>query len=91
VTTWVDTSAPDIDVPVLLVTVAHHTGDYSILRDEFRPDTTNLFDPDAGLTPDIKEQARALASETLQCHLDDGLPQAPPPSRDQLRKAIAFC
>jgi 4-hydroxyacetophenone monooxygenase len=78
------------DVPVLLVSVAHLTGDYSILRDEFRPDTSNLFDPNAGLSEETMAKAREAATETLARHLSEGGAQAPAPSDTQLTQAIAF-
>lgn len=78
------------DVPVLLVSVAQLTGDLSILRDEFRPDALNLFDPAAGLSPETQAEARALAAEALRRHVDEGRDPAPPPSDGELRSMIAF-
>jgi 4-hydroxyacetophenone monooxygenase len=78
------------DVPVLLVSVAQLTGDLSLLRPEFRPDASNLFDPAAGLSPERQSEARALAVAALRRHLDEGRPPAPPPTDDQLREMIAF-
>jgi 4-hydroxyacetophenone monooxygenase len=86
----VEQMVAEADVPVLLVAVAQLTGDLSILRDEFRPDITNLFDPNAGLTEESMAKARALAAEVLGSHLDAGRPAAPPPTDDQLRTMIAF-
>jgi len=77
------------DVPVLLVTVAHHTGDLSILRPEFRPDSSNLFDPDAGLSPETQGQARELALQTLIAYQGEGRKPAEPSDSD-IRAMIAF-
>jgi len=78
------------DVPVLLVSVAQLTGDLSLLRDEFRPDTTNLFDPAAGLTPEAQAEGRRLAAEALRKHIEEGREPAPRPDGDRLVKMIAF-
>jgi 4-hydroxyacetophenone monooxygenase len=80
----------EADVPVLLVSVAQLTGDYTILRPEFRPDITNLFDPNAGLTEEVMAEARELCAEVLQEHLDAGRDPAPPPTDEQLRRSIAY-
>jgi 4-hydroxyacetophenone monooxygenase len=80
----------EADVPVLVMSVAQLTGDDTILRPEFRPDITNLFDPNAGLTEEVMAEARELCAEVLQAHLDAGRDPAPPPSDDQLRAMIAY-
>ncbi len=85
-----EAAVAEADVPVLLVTVAHHTGDLSILRPEFRPDSSNLFDPDAGLSPETQAAARFLAAETLRRYQGEGRKSAPPPSESDLRAMIAF-
>jgi 4-hydroxyacetophenone monooxygenase len=80
-------AAADADAPVLLVAVAHHTGDLSILKPEFRPDTSNLFDPNAGLSLETQAEMRELAVATLRAHGD--APSAVV-SRAALRQMIAF-
>src|SRR5438105_2389260 len=80
----------DADVPVLLVSVAQLTGDLSLLRDEFRPDTTNLFDPAAGLSPEAQAEGRRLAAQALRKYIEEGRQPAPQPRGDQLVKMIAF-
>lgn len=89
VETSLDAAVADADVPVMLVSVAQLTGDLSILRDEFRPDALNLFDPAAGLSPQAQADARTLATEALQRHLDER--REPATITDaQLRQMIAF-
>lgn len=78
------------DVPVLLVATAQLTGDLSILREEFRPDALNLFDPAAGLSPQAQADARALVVEKLRAHIEEGRAPAAPPSDEQLQAMIAF-
>ena len=80
----------DADVPVLLVAVAHLTGDLSLLRDEFRPDHSNLFDPTAGLSQQAMDEGRALAAQALEEHASDLGRVVPPPTDDQLDTMIAF-
>jgi 4-hydroxyacetophenone monooxygenase len=86
----VDDAVADADVPVLLVSVAQLTGDLSLLRDEFRPDASNLFDPNAGISPEHQAQARRLAADALRRHLESGRPPAPAPDDAALRRMIAF-
>jgi 4-hydroxyacetophenone monooxygenase len=85
-----ESAVAEADVPVLLVSVAQYTGDLSILRDEFKPDTLNLFDPNAGLSEQALADARALCAEVLGRHLAEGLPPAPPPDDEQLQTMISF-
>ena len=86
----IEAAVADADVPVLLVSVAQLTGDLSLLREEFRPDATNLFDPAAGLSADAQQEARRLAAEALRRHLDEGREPAPAPDDATLRRMMAF-
>lgn len=86
----IDAAVADADVPVLLVSVAQLTGDLSLLRDVFRPDLSNLFDPNAGISPENQAKARALAAEALRKHFDEGREPAPAPQDGQLFAMIAF-
>ncbi|MER7003951.1 NAD(P)/FAD-dependent oxidoreductase [Dactylosporangium sp. NPDC000555] len=54
----------DAELPALLMTVAHLTGDSSILRDDLRCDGW-LFLPQGGLTAGQREEARSLAAGVL--------------------------
>jgi 4-hydroxyacetophenone monooxygenase len=78
------------DVITLLLAVAHHTGDRSVLRDELRPDPLLLLQPDAGFTEAQIAQVRSLALEALRRHRDAGAPPAPVPTADELRSLIEF-
>src|SRR6516162_698433 len=63
------------DVHPLLCAVAQRTGDFSLLRDEFTPDQTQLLQPGRGLGPEQEDGARRLAVETLAAHQDAGAPE----------------
>jgi 4-hydroxyacetophenone monooxygenase len=80
----------DAPVPPLLAAVAHLTGDYSLLRDELRPDLNRTLEPNAGYSTEQLELARRLAADALIAHRDRGRPAAPPPSDDQLRRVVEF-
>jgi 4-hydroxyacetophenone monooxygenase len=80
----------EADVPVLLVSVAQLTGDLSLLRDEFKPDSTNLFDPAAGISAEHQAEARAVAAEALRRHVEEGRAAAPPPDDEELRTMLTF-
>src|SRR6476660_1349608 len=45
-------SLTDAQIPPLLASVAHLTGDLSIVRDDLLPDLTRMLEPDAGYSPD---------------------------------------
>jgi 4-hydroxyacetophenone monooxygenase len=49
----------------LLAALAHATGDWSLLRDDLRPDPTQMRNPDGGLTAEQRHDGQALVIETL--------------------------
>ncbi|HEY1653169.1 MAG TPA: NAD(P)/FAD-dependent oxidoreductase [Acidimicrobiales bacterium] len=70
---------PDIEAAVaaaevhpLLCAVAQRTGDFSLLRDDFAPDQTQLLTPGRGLGPEQEDEARRLATAALVAHNDSG-------------------
>ena len=60
------------ETPALLMLVAHVTGDVSVLRPEWRPDTVAL--PQSGLPAGVDHEIRAFALERLAPHLDGAAP-----------------
>jgi 4-hydroxyacetophenone monooxygenase len=86
----IDAAVTGADVPVLLVSVAQLTGDLSLLRDDLRPDLSNLFDPNAGLSEEALAKGRALAAEALRRHIEEGRDPAPAPQGEALHLMIAF-
>ncbi|WP_222594953.1 flavin-containing monooxygenase [Nocardia ninae] len=65
------------ELPAMLMTVAHLTGDLSVLRDDLRAPGW-LFAPQGGLTDAQQAQAREVAFAALRRLRDEGLPAAPP-------------
>nr|APR73640.1 Baeyer-Villiger monooxygenase [Streptomyces sp. CB01883] len=65
------------DVPALLLTVAHLTGDTALLRDDLRAPGW-LFQPQGGLTAARQDEARRLAFEALTAWRDRGGTHEPP-------------
>jgi 4-hydroxyacetophenone monooxygenase len=64
----------DADVPPLLATVAHLTGELDILRDELRPKLDSILDPFAGLSEAERQEAHDLAAAALSRWRDRGCP-----------------
>ena len=54
-----------LPVVALLTTVAHATGDLSLLREDLRPDLTKMLAPDDGYDATQLETARRLAADAL--------------------------
>ena len=80
----------DADPVPLLVSVAHITGDITLLREDLRPDTTNILDPMAGLNDDLIGEIRELAAEALIRYRDAGSQPPAHPSDEDLRRMLAF-
>lgn len=74
------------DVPALLMTVAHLTGDTSILREEYRANGW-LMTPQGGLSPEQQAGARADCLAALIAFRDQGS-RAPGPPGPELLKTI---
>ncbi|MCB0993615.1 MAG: NAD(P)/FAD-dependent oxidoreductase, partial [Acidimicrobiales bacterium] len=79
-----------LPVVALLTTVAHATGDLSLLREDLRPDLTKMLAPDDGYDATQLETARRLAADALARHRDAGSPPPPPLSEDQLRAMVLW-
>lgn len=80
----------DAAIPPLLASVAHLTGDLSILTEGLRPDLARLLEPDNGYSADQLETARNLASGALIAYRDRGSLPAPPPTLEQQRAIMDF-
>jgi 4-hydroxyacetophenone monooxygenase len=80
----------EADVPPLLASVAHLTGDLSVLRDDLRPDPARMLEPDAGVEPEQQATARAVAFEALVRWRDAGCPPAPPAPPEALTTMLEF-
>ena len=80
----------DAHLPSLLPALALITGDRSLLPAHLRPDTSALFDPNAGLTPADLDEARELAFAALQRYRDGGCRREPDPDEEALAELMAF-
>ena len=78
------------EFPSLLSALALLTGDLGVLRAHLMPDPLLLGQPQAGLTPEQLEEARALAFDVLVRHRDAGSPPHPPVSDDDLFAMMSF-
>ena len=83
-------SLVDAPIPPLLASVAHLTGDLSIIRDDLRPDLTRVLEPDAGYSHDQIVEARELAAGALFRHRDAGSPKQPPLTATARRRLVEF-
>lgn len=79
-----------IPVSSLLATVAALTGDLSILRDELRPDLSQVLVPDDGYTAAQMELARELAAEALRAHRDRAIAEPVELSDTEYREIASF-
>ena len=77
------------NVPALLVALAQHTGDLSLLRGEIRPRPV-WGDAQMGLTEAQQGQVRSRAREILAACRDGILRPAPAPAPDQLHEMASF-
>jgi 4-hydroxyacetophenone monooxygenase len=79
----------DVEVTPLLVSVAHVTGDHSILVDHLRPDPALWLMPDAGFTAEQMAEGRDLAAGALARWRDAGCVPASP-TDDDVRRLLDF-
>ena len=80
----------DAHIPSLLPTLAHITGDLSLLREDLRAQFASLMQPQGGLGPQQIEEAKILALEVLGHFRDGGCKVAPYPSRAALRQIVQY-
>ncbi len=78
------------EIPALLLALAHATGDLSILRDDLRPDPSDLLGAQGGLSEEQLAAARELAVDVLSRFRDRGSVAAAPPGPEALRQMIDF-
>ena len=80
----------EANIPALMVSLVHVTGDMNIIRGGIRPHARVLGDPYVGITEAQRATVRAQALEILKTYRDGGckLPQAP--TVDQVREMMDF-
>ena len=80
----------DAELAPLVPAVAQLTGDYSLLREDLRPDPALVLEPEGGLTEDQLAEIRELLFGALSRWRDAGSPPAPDPTDDELRRLMAY-
>lgn len=78
------------EVPPLLPALAYATGDFSLLRDDLRPDPLTFGLPQGGLTEEQQAEARALALQALLSFRESGCTPAPPPDDAGVLRLMEF-
>ncbi len=76
--------------PVLLASLAHLTGDMSLLRDALAPDSTRVLEPDCGYSQAQAARARSLAIDALERYRKGGCVAADPLTDEQAAQIIGF-
>ncbi len=80
----------DAHLPSLIPALAQLTGDLSLLRPELRPSTDFFAGEQGGLTPELQQEARALAQGVLRRYRDGGSRAATTPSEAVLKQIAEF-
>lgn len=86
----IEAALADADIPALLPTLAHVTGDLSLLREDLRIDPALMMEDQGGLSEAQIAAARALARDVLIRFRDGGSVSAPPPEGDALQQILDF-
>ena len=80
----------DANIPALMVSLVHLTGDMDIVRGEIRPRARNLADPQAGVKEDQQAVVREIAFEVLKAYRDRGCTLPPAPDRARVWEMMNF-
>ena len=76
---FIKTALEEANIPALMVSLVHVTGDMNIIRGDIRPHPRVLGDPYVGITEAQRATVRAQALKILKTYRDGSckLPQAP--------------
>ena len=80
----------DACIPTLLPTLAHVTGDFSLLQDHLKPDPLRVREPQAGLSAGQQSESRQLAAAALRRYRGAGCPEPPTPTVGELKRLMEF-
>jgi 4-hydroxyacetophenone monooxygenase len=81
----------DADIASLLPTLAHLTGDLSLLRPDVRPNPRpGLLDAPDGLTDEQRDAGREIAFSVLRRWRDEGTPVTPPLDEEALTAILRY-
>ena len=78
------------DLPSLLTTLAHLTGDLSLIADDLLPTPAFLSGEQGGLSAEQQATARARCEAAIERYRDGGCTAAPAPSDADLRRMLDF-
>ena len=87
---WCKPAASPQDDSPLLPALAYLTGDFSLLRDDLRPDPVLFSLPGAGFSADQAAAIRAVALDALIRFRDGGCRPAPVPADDEVLRIMEF-
>jgi 4-hydroxyacetophenone monooxygenase len=80
----------EANIPTLMATLVHITGDPEIVRGEIRPKLEFFGDPQGGIPEGDQRQIRSLAFAALKDCRDKGGRLPPPPSPAVVREMVEF-
>ncbi len=80
----------EAEIAPLVPAVAQVTGDYSLLREDLRPDPLLVLEPEGGITEERLAVLRELLLGALARYRDGGCRPAPDPTQDELRRLMAY-
>lgn len=83
----------EAELPPLLTTLAHITGDMSLLEPELRPPLRPVasgVEPQGGMSPERQERARELAFQALKRFRDGGCQVMGDPGTEDLHQLMRF-
>ncbi len=84
----IDDALAHANLPTLLMSLVHITGDASLLTQEQRPVYEPMADrKDGGFSPEIQADLRAHAKAAIEAHLA-GTPLPPPPSQETVQNMM---
>lgn len=86
----ISAAVAEVETTPLLCAVACLTGEHDLLRPEFRPDPSQMFDPTAGISEENSAMARAAAAGALGRYRDRGCAPAAGPDAAVLRAMFEF-
>ena len=78
------------NVPTLLVSLVHITGDMSLLQGPIKPRRVVNGDYESSLSAEEKAQVRAHALDVLKAYRDRGCKLPPPLSEEQIHALMSF-
>jgi 4-hydroxyacetophenone monooxygenase len=87
---FIQQALSDAEIPALLPALAQVTGNMSLLREDLRPDPSDLLGAQGGLSDEQLEAARREALLALTRFRDEGCRPVPTPSQDRLREIMQF-